>query len=76
MPIHGYECRACGGDFETLVRADETVACPACGGTDLERQLSRIARPRSGDGEPEAACGMPAAAMGCGRCGMGGGDCG
>ncbi|HEX5071169.1 MAG TPA: zinc ribbon domain-containing protein [Vicinamibacterales bacterium] len=40
MPIYEYRCRSCGEDFETLVRAGSTPACPTCAGVDLERRLS------------------------------------
>ena len=64
MPIHAYECRACGKEFQTLVRGGETPECPACGGVELERQLSLVAStPRSGAAEPMGACG--ASACGC-----------
>lgn len=75
MPIYGYECRACGRDFETLVRGDETVSCPSCGSGKLERLLSRIAKPQSSDGGGEMACGMPAAAAAACGC-RGGHSCG
>jgi putative FmdB family regulatory protein len=45
MPLYDFRCRACGCEFEALVRpADvETRACPDCGGGDLERLLSTFA---------------------------------
>lgn len=43
MPIFEYACRACGREFETLVRPGDTPACPACAGTDLEKLLSAVA---------------------------------
>lgn len=48
MPIYGFSCKSCGKEFETLVRAEETAECPACGGHDLSRQLSLIASPNKG----------------------------
>ena len=33
MPIYEYECRACGHQFEQLVRTGDTPACPSCQGT-------------------------------------------
>lgn len=70
MPIYGYACKKCGHDFETLVRASDTPACPTCGSADLERQLSLIAAPaKGGDEAPmmcdgSGACGMRCPAMG------------
>ncbi len=40
MPIFEYECRACGREFERLVRPGDTPACPACESQDLEKLLS------------------------------------
>lgn len=70
MPIHAYECRACGKAFSTLVRGGETPECPACASVDLERQLSLIASPQKSSDEPapmgcSAGMGGCAAAAGC-----------
>lgn len=43
MPLYEYVCRACGAEFEALVRGADTPACPACAGTDLERLVSLFA---------------------------------
>jgi putative FmdB family regulatory protein len=43
MPIHEYECRACGERFEALVRDANVPPCPACASVDLERLLSMFA---------------------------------
>jgi putative FmdB family regulatory protein len=40
MPLYEYSCRACGREFEVLVRAGSVPSCPACHGEDLERLLS------------------------------------
>jgi putative FmdB family regulatory protein len=40
MPIYEYKCRACGHQFETLVRTSSTPDCPSCQSVDLERVLS------------------------------------
>jgi putative FmdB family regulatory protein len=40
VPIFEYACRACGRQFEQLVRTGDTPACPACASQDLEKQLS------------------------------------
>jgi putative FmdB family regulatory protein len=45
VPIYEYQCRACGHQFERLLRpgaVDET-GCPACGGADPERLQSGFA---------------------------------
>jgi putative FmdB family regulatory protein len=43
MPFFSYRCIACDTSFETLVRGDETAACPQCGSLSLERLLSAAA---------------------------------
>jgi putative FmdB family regulatory protein len=45
MPIYDFHCRACGHEFEALVRPQdqEPTRCPSCQGVDLERQLSTFA---------------------------------
>ncbi len=62
MPIYEYACQDCGQHFEMLVRSDTVPACPQCHSTQLEKQLSVIAKP-SGDSAP------PMPAGGCGGCG-------
>jgi putative FmdB family regulatory protein len=45
MPLYEYECRTCRHTFEELVFGDETIACPSCKATRVERLLSAPARP-------------------------------
>jgi putative FmdB family regulatory protein len=45
MPLYDYDCRTCGKEFELLVRGGEVPVCPACGGEDLQRLVSRTAEP-------------------------------
>jgi putative FmdB family regulatory protein len=42
MPLYDFRCRACGTEFEELVRGNQSPACPACGATDPERLLSSV----------------------------------
>jgi putative FmdB family regulatory protein len=66
MPLFEYACQTCDREFETLVRGQETPACPVCHGTDLTRRLSVFAAHTAGGSTP----GTPAPAMGgCGACG-------
>lgn len=65
MPLYGYECKACGREFETLVRSSETPSCPSCESTDLTRQLSLIAAPAKSVGGDAPMCD---GAGGCGMC--------
>ncbi len=39
MPYYSYRCSGCGTEFETLVRASETPACPQCASEALDRLL-------------------------------------
>ena len=67
MPLYAFACKECGHEFETLVRIDETPACPACGAEAPERLLSLIAKPAPG-GPSEAACPAMAGGTPCGAC--------
>jgi putative FmdB family regulatory protein len=41
MPIYEFRCLNCGTAFEALVRASQdTVTCPSCGATLLEKRVS------------------------------------
>ncbi|MFZ3180212.1 MAG: zinc ribbon domain-containing protein [Methylocystis silviterrae] len=44
MPLYAYVCDACSAEFELLVRASETPACPSCGSEKLQQQVSRISK--------------------------------
>jgi len=44
VPLFDFECRACGREFEALVRpVDPPPACPSCGAKDLIKQLPTFA---------------------------------
>jgi putative FmdB family regulatory protein len=45
MPLYDFRCRACGREFEGLVRAADPAPpeCPGCHGRDLEQLLSTFA---------------------------------
>jgi putative FmdB family regulatory protein len=45
MPLFDFRCRACGHDFEALIRpgGSDTATCPSCESTDLEKLLSTFA---------------------------------
>ncbi len=71
MPIYEFHCDSCAHEFETLVmRASETVRCPACDSEDLSRLISAHA---VGSGAPDTACGAapcsPAPMCGADACG-------
>jgi putative FmdB family regulatory protein len=63
MPIYEYRCSECGAEFEKLVDARTTVACPVCAGSHVTRRLSLF---RAGAVKGGAAAGA----------GMTGGCCG
>ncbi len=68
MPLYGYDCNACGHQFEKLVRSSgEKPSCPSCESEDLKRQLSLIADPAKGGSN--AAGALPCETGGsCGSC--------
>jgi putative FmdB family regulatory protein len=43
MPLFDFQCRACGREFEALVRPGHGPACPACSSRDLEQKPSTFA---------------------------------
>ena len=44
MPLYEYSCKACGHEFETLVRTgDPAPTCASCGSSDLEKLLHSVA---------------------------------
>jgi putative FmdB family regulatory protein len=50
MPIYQYDCAGCQNRVDVFFRSASSAAdpvCPECGGTDLERVMSRFARARS-----------------------------
>lgn len=63
MPIYEYACHGCGRQFEKLVRSDTVLACPDCGGDDLQKLLSAFAVRTRGRALPQAPAGAP-----CGGC--------
>jgi putative FmdB family regulatory protein len=67
MPLYEYQCPSCGDLFEFLQRGQQQPpTCPACGGSQCERQLSAPAgHVRSGQLPVSEGCGRP-------ECGMGG----
>jgi len=72
MPLYEYVCASCSGRFERFVRSwSEAVTCPACQGTEVEKQVSTFAF-ASGDGAARSGGGSGG---GCG-CGRGGCGCG
>jgi len=64
MPIYGFVCNKCGHRFETLLFSGETATCPSCEGTNLDQQLSLIAKPAKGGPEAPMCDGQG----GCGGC--------
>ena len=44
MPIFDFRCRACGHEFEALVRAqDPPATCSSCQSTEIDKLLSGFA---------------------------------
>ena len=68
MPIHEYACRACGSEFETLVRSSDTPSCAACGSVDLDKKLSVFATQGEKPVEAPGGCGTCGNPAGPGAC--------
>jgi putative FmdB family regulatory protein len=66
MPIFEYACQQCGHAFEALVRASTVPQCPHCLSTQLDKQLSVVAKVGASAMTRDA---VPAAAGACGSCG-------
>ena len=61
MPLYEYRC-ACGNRFELLRRIGqdaEGVACPRCGGGEVEKEYSTFAGSVSGGGASQGAACSP-----------------
>ncbi|GGF77581.1 hypothetical protein GCM10007301_41900 [Azorhizobium oxalatiphilum] len=43
MPLFSFHCATCDKDVELLMRLSDTPICPACGGKEMHRLLSRVA---------------------------------
>ncbi len=70
MPIYEYRCCSCDHAFEALLFGSERARCPACEGTQLEKQFSAFsarsdARP---DLAPSSSCGTCGDPRGPGAC--------
>jgi putative FmdB family regulatory protein len=55
MPLFDFRCRACGEEFEALVRPGSEPACPSCAATDVEKLLSSFSFSVRSDGLSPAA---------------------
>jgi putative FmdB family regulatory protein len=77
VPLYEYECKACEGRFEVLVRSvggDARPSCPDCGAAEVRKLLSVVARTaRAGEPAPAGAAAARPTAGGCcgGACGCG-----
>ncbi|MFG1428204.1 FmdB family zinc ribbon protein [Roseixanthobacter glucoisosaccharinicivorans] len=43
MPLYSFHCAQCDKDVELLIGFSEKPKCPACGGADMQRLMSRVA---------------------------------
>jgi putative FmdB family regulatory protein len=52
MPIYGFECAACGHQFDRLQKMSDPdpTACPECGAPNVKRQLTAPSFRLSGSG--------------------------
>ncbi len=52
MPVFEYRCEACRHKFAVLVgmtAGEQAIQCPACGGTQAEKLVSRFVRGKTED---------------------------
>jgi putative FmdB family regulatory protein len=75
MPLFEFECRGCGRRFEYLTRDGQSPSCPACHGSDLQKQLSVFAVGAEGGGRSTTTpfggvCGTCGDPRGPGSCSM------
>ena len=47
MPLYEYQCGDCGQISELLIRSNEAPVCSGCAGTQMTKQLSLTAAPKS-----------------------------
>lgn len=77
MPIHDFDCADCGHVFEELVLGSESVECPECNSSRVEKRISSFSVGAPSHMRREV--GMPASpssgfgAGACGTCGDPGG---
>ena len=78
MPIYEYVCEACGKKSSALLArfSSPDPACPHCGKTSLQRQVSTFATVSSGEGAGSDFAGMEGMGLGGGDDFGGGGDFG
>ena len=52
MPIYGYQCQACGHEFELMQKMSDAApsVCPVCGKPDVRKQLSAAGFQLKGSG--------------------------
>jgi putative FmdB family regulatory protein len=65
MPIYEYCCEQCETKFETLIRRDETAACPDCGSENVRRLLSACGFVSKGAGGETVSTSAGSSCSGC-----------
>jgi len=52
MPIYGYQCQACGHEFELMQKMSDPApaTCPSCGKPEVRKQLSAAGFQLKGSG--------------------------
>ncbi|MBN1524983.1 MAG: zinc ribbon domain-containing protein [Spirochaetales bacterium] len=70
MPIYEYVCTECSHNFDVLVREGNTLSCPQCSGTKLEKKFSMFAA-HSGAGTDQPGCAGTCPGFSRGSCGSG-----
>lgn len=69
MPLYDYSCKKCEHTFEALVFNGDTVECPECHTSRVEKLLSVPAKPKVSDGSLPMSCNpkLPPCGPGCCR---------
>ncbi|MCH2130497.1 MAG: zinc ribbon domain-containing protein [Pirellulaceae bacterium] len=74
MPLFDFVCQQCHANFELLVRGNDSLRCPDCQGTQLEKLLG-VPAAHTGRGS-STPCELPMAPGPCGQGGCGLPQCG
>jgi putative FmdB family regulatory protein len=71
MPIYEFQCETCQHEFEELVmKRDEVITCPSCGGEHARKLMSSFAVTGSARLSGGNSCGSCSASPGkCAGCG-------
>jgi putative FmdB family regulatory protein len=67
MPVYEYHCTDCQNDFEALLfnsSEEQTLKCPCCSSSALQRMMSCISGVRGSGGKSDSTCGASSSSFG------------